>query len=66
MKGSLVRWMHDDEPTNLCVILREYVEDDNYDDADEHLRHVESPLFLIYDFVTNELFYAVLDELQFI
>jgi len=65
MKGSLVKWLHDDEATNLCVILREYV-DTSDGELDHHLQHDDNPLFLIYDFVTNELFYAVLEELQFV
>ena len=65
MKGSLVKWIHDNEATNLCVILRAYVEDVD-ECLEEHLEHEENPLFLVYDFVTNELFYAVLEELQFI
>ena len=65
MKGSLVKWIHDDEATNLCVILRAYLEDVD-EDLEDHLQHDDNPMFLVYDFVTNELFYALLEELRFI
>lgn len=66
MKGTLVKWIHDHEPTNLCVIIKEYIpeeiegligEDDEVDDL---------PLLLIYDFITEEYFYALEDELHFL
>tara|TARA_R100001443_G_scaffold112607_1_gene126256 strand:+ start:469 stop:666 length:198 start_codon:yes stop_codon:yes gene_type:complete len=65
MKGSLVKWIHDDKPTNICVILRGFLHDVDNDEASA-LENEESPLFLVYDFVTDEIFYAVLEELQFI
>lgn len=56
MEGSLVKWIHDLEPTNLCVIIEEMTE--AADKADR--------LFRLYDFITKEEFYALEDELDFI
>lgn len=56
MKGNLVKWIHDLEPTNLCVIMEEITEP-----SDEEQR-----LFRLYDFITKEEFYALEDELDFI
>lgn len=56
MEGCLVKWIHDLEPTNLCVIIEEMTE--AADKADR--------LFRLYDFITKEEFYALEDELDFI
>ena len=56
MEGCLVKWIHDLEPTNLCVIIEEMTEA-----ADKTDR-----LFRLYDFITKEEFYALEDELDFI
>jgi hypothetical protein len=61
MIGCLVKWIHDHEPTNLCVILRKITEDKELMGALE-----DNPLFLCYDFITKEEFYALEDELHFI
>ena len=31
MKGSLVKWIHDDEPTNVCVVIKEYLTEEVQD-----------------------------------
>lgn len=56
MEGSLVKWIHDLEPTNLCVIVEEITEQ-----SDE-----EERMFRLYDFITKEEFYALEDELSFL
>ena len=66
MKGSLVKWIHDHEPTNLCVIMRRYASEEIEEliGPDEEIE--DNPLLLIYDFITQEYFYATEDELHFI
>jgi hypothetical protein len=56
MIGKLVKWIHDLEPTNLCVIMEEITEQ-----SDE-----EERMFRLYDFITKEEFYALEDELSFL
>jgi hypothetical protein len=63
MIGSLVKWIHDCEPTNLCVILERITEPEYNPEpgtADQE------DLYLLYDFMTNEQFYALESELSFI
>jgi len=63
MEGSLVKWIHDYEPTNLCVILKRITEKEPNPElgtADEQ------SLYMLYDFITNETFYALEDEINFI
>lgn len=67
MKGTLVKWVHSDEPSNICVIIRAYLQEQieeeiGHDDEIED----DNPLFLVYDMTTNEYFYALEDELHFI
>jgi hypothetical protein len=66
MKGSLVKWIHDDEPTNVCVVVKEYLteEVDYLIGEDEEVN--DKPLLLVYDFITEEYFYALEDELHFL
>ena len=66
MKGSLVKWIHDDEPTNVCVVIKEYLteEVDYLIGKDEEVDDL--PLLLVYDFITEEYFYALEDELHFL
>ena len=66
MKGSLVKWIHEEEATNLCVIMREYTADEICEiiEKDKEVEH--NPLFLVYDFITNEYFYALEEELHFL
>ena len=66
MKGSLVKWIHDDEPTNVCVVVKEYLteEVDYLIGKDEEVDDL--PLLLVYDFITEEYFYALEDELHFL
>jgi hypothetical protein len=66
MKGSLVKWIHDDEPTNVCVVIKEYLteEVDYLIGEDEEVN--DKPLLLVYDFITEEYFYALEDELHFL
>jgi len=66
MKGSLVKWIHDDEPTNVCVVIKEYLteEVDYLIGKDEEVN--DKPLLLVYDFITEEYFYALEDELHFL
>jgi hypothetical protein len=66
MKGSLVKWIHDDEPTNVCVVVKEYLteEVDYLIGKDEEVN--DKPLLLVYDFITEEYFYALEDELHFL
>jgi hypothetical protein len=66
MKGSLVKWIHDDEPTNVCVVIKEYLteEVDYLIGEDEEVN--DKPLLLVYDFITEEYFYAIEDELHFL
>ena len=66
MNGTLVKWVHNEEPQNICVIMREYLEDeiDFLIGPDEEV--ADNPLYLIYDFMTNTYFYALQEELEFI
>ena len=63
MIGRLAKWIHDYEPTNLCVILEQITEPEKYPDcgSPDHER-----LYLLYDFITNEQFYALESEIAFI
>tara|TARA_E500000318_G_scaffold26586_2_gene26640 strand:+ start:2455 stop:2658 length:204 start_codon:yes stop_codon:yes gene_type:complete len=65
-KGSLVKWIHEDVPTNLCVVVRQYLQEDIefLIGPDEEVE--DNPLFLLYDFVLNEYFYAHEEELLFL
>ena len=63
MEGSLVKWIHDLEPTNLCVILKKITE--NEPNPEEGTADEQS-LYMLYDFITNETFYALEDEIDFI
>ena len=63
MIGCLVKWIHDLEPTNLCVVLAKIT------DPDEHPEFGSADiddLYLLYDFITNEQFYALESEICFI
>ena len=63
MIGRLAKWVHDLEPTNLCVVLYRISEPEEHPEpgtADE------DHLYLLYDFITNEQFYALESELVFI
>lgn len=63
MIGRLAKWVHDLEPTNLCVVLERISEPEKNPEpgtADEDI------LFLLYDFITNEQFYALESEIHFI
>ena len=64
MIGCLVKWIHDEEPTNLCVII------DDLGCKEDHIilsqEEDNEQLFLCYDFITKEQFYALESELHFI
>tara|TARA_B100002019_G_scaffold287498_1_gene299587 strand:- start:867 stop:1058 length:192 start_codon:yes stop_codon:yes gene_type:complete len=63
MIGRLAKWIHDLEPTNLCVVLEKIT------DPDEHPEPGTADtedLYLLYDFITNEQFYALESEICFI
>ena len=63
MVGRLAKWIHDLEPTNLCVVLDQITEPESFPEsgtADEEI------LYLLYDFITNEQFYALESEITFI
>ena len=66
MNGTLVKWLHNEEPQNICVIMREYLEDeiDFLIGPDEEVAN--SPLYLIYDFRSSMYFYALQEELQIV
>jgi len=66
MNGKLVKWFHNEEPQNMCVIVKEYLEEDIdfLIGTDEDV--TDNPLYLIYDFVDNTFYYALQEELQFI
>ena len=66
MKGSLVKWIHDDEPTNVCVIIKEYLTEEVQDLIGKDGEVDDKPLLLVYDFITEEYFYALEDELHFL
>ena len=61
MIGRLAKWIHDYEPTNLCVVLELITEPEhNWVEVDNER------LYLLYDFITNEQFYALESEIAFI
>lgn len=66
MKGTLVKWIHDDEPTNLCVVIKQYTEEDIERLIERDDEVDDNPLLLIYDFITQEYFYAIEEELHFL
>lgn len=66
MNGVLVKWIHGHEPTNICVIIREYLQEESKHVLTEEAVSEDNPLYLVYDFVTNEYFYALEEELHFI
>ena len=63
MVGRLAKWVHDLEPTNLCVILERITEPEEHPEPETH---EEDHLYLLYDFITSEKFYALESEIQFI
>jgi len=66
MNGMLVKWLHNEEPQNICVIIQEYLEDDIdfLIGPDEEVAN--NPLYLIYDFTCNAFYYALKEELRFV
>ena len=66
MKGSLVKWIHDDEPTNVCVVIKEYLTEEVQDLIGKDSEVDDKPLLVVYDFITEEYFYALEDELHFL
>tara|TARA_R100000426_G_C4809882_1_gene105998 strand:- start:104 stop:304 length:201 start_codon:yes stop_codon:yes gene_type:complete len=66
MSGTLVKWLHNEEPQNICVIIKEYLEDDIdfLIGSDEEV--TDNPLYLIYDFTCNAYYYALQEELEFV
>jgi hypothetical protein len=66
MEGSLVKWIHDDEPTNVCVVIKEYLTEEVDYLIGENEEVNDKPLLLVYDFITEEYFYALEDELHFL
>ena len=63
MIGRLAKWIHDYEPTNLCVILEQITESESH--PEPGTADTEG-LYLLYDFITNEQFYALESEIQFL
>ena len=63
MIGRLAKWVHDCEPTNLCVVLELITEPD--ENPEFNTTDTEN-LYLLYDFITNEQFYALESEIAFI
>ena len=63
MIGRLAKWIHDYEPTNLCVILERITEPEEHPESGTADTEY---LYLLYDFITNEQFYALESEIQFI
>jgi hypothetical protein len=66
MKGALVKWVHNDWTENICVVIKEYLEEEidyliGYDQEIE-----DAALYLVYDFMTDTYFYALAEELEFI
>ena len=54
-----------EEPTNLCVIIEKITEsDERY--TRRRRRQITEPLYVVYDFITNEQFYALESEICFI
>jgi len=66
MNGMLVKWIHNEEPQSICVVMREYLDNeiDFLIGPDEEVAN--SPLYLIYDFTSNMYFYALQEELEFV
>ena len=64
MIGCLVKWIHDEEPTNLCVIIDQLGHQSDHIMLEEE--EIDEPLYVVYDFITNEQFYALENELHFI
>tara|TARA_R110002012_G_C11217441_1_gene562137 strand:+ start:201 stop:416 length:216 start_codon:yes stop_codon:yes gene_type:complete len=66
MNGMLVKWIHNEEPQSICVVMREYLDNeiDFLIGPDEEVAN--NPLYLIYDFTANTYFYALQEELEFI
>ena len=62
MIGRLAKWIHDYEPTNLCVIFDRITEPPEPEGGCED----QENLYLLYDFITNEQFYALESEIAFI
>lgn len=64
--GSLVKWVHNEEAQNICVIIQEYLEEDIdfLIGPDEEVSN--NPLYLIYDFTSSAYFYALQEELEFV
>ena len=62
MIGRLAKWIHDYEPTNLCVVLELITEPPEA----EGFSGDQENLYLLYDFITNEQFYALESEIAFI
>ena len=62
MIGRLAKWVHDYEPTNLCVVLELITEPPELVGSSGDLEN----LYLLYDFITNEQFYALESEIAFI
>ena len=57
MIGCLVNFLYAEDPTSICVILRQYDKRDLSQDED---------LYLIYDFNYKDYYYAGVEELSFI
>ena len=62
MIGRLAKWIHDYEPTNLCVVLELITEQPEPEGSTVE----QERLYLLYDFITNEQFYALESEIAFI
>ena len=62
MVGRLAKWIHDYEPTNLCVVLEQITEPPEAEGSSLN----EDKLYLLYDFITNEKFYALGNEIALI
>jgi hypothetical protein len=63
MVGCLAKWIHDMEPTNLCVVLRQISEPE---EQPEPGTADDENLYLLYDFITKEEFYALEGEIVFV
>ena len=62
MIGRLAKWIHDYEPTNLCVVLELITKPPKPEGGSGD----QEMLYLLYDFITNEQFYALESEIAFI
>ena len=62
MIGRLAKWIHDLEPTNLCVVLELITEPPEPVGGSGN----QEMLYLLYDFITNEHFYALESEIALI